>query len=131
MWFRFRLLRWSFILDVPMDARKMMPYWRNFESWLILLIHFIQFLELIFVVKFTLPKTLNNDIYSVFIAFFIEHFLPFSSINIKLCQLYFKNYFKMYLLRITIFIISLLLIVQKIMTVNAYTYSCKITITNI
>ena len=27
-------------------------------------------------VKFTLPKTLNNDIYSVFIAFFIEHFLP-------------------------------------------------------
>ena len=74
-----------------MDARKMMPYWRTFESWLILLIHFIQFLELIFVVKFTLPKTLNNDIYSVFIAFFMENFLPFSSITIKLCQLYFKN----------------------------------------
>ena len=84
-----------------MDAKKMMPYWLKFESWLTLLIHFIQFLELIFVVKFTLPKTLNNDIYSVFIAFFIEHFLPFSSITIKLCQRF----------RIPIFITWLLLII--------------------
>ena len=69
-----------------MDAKKMMPYWLKFESWLTLLIHFIQFLELIFVVKFTLPKTLNNDIYSIFIAIFIEHFclsavLPLNFVN--------------------------------------------------
>ena len=78
MCFRTRLLCWSFVLDVPMDARKMMPYGRNFQSWLILLIHFIQFLKLIFVDKFTFPKTLNNDIYFIFIAFFIVLFCPWA-----------------------------------------------------
>ena len=74
MCFRFHLLCWFLVLDVPMDARKMIPYWRNFQSWLILLSNFIQFLEFIFVNKFTFSKSLNNDIYLLFIVFFIALF---------------------------------------------------------
>ena len=61
IWFRFCLLRWVLVLDVFMDARNIMPYWRNFQSQLILSVNFIQFWELSFVNKFTLSsKTLNK-----------------------------------------------------------------------
>ena len=40
-----------FLMFQTADARNMMPYWRNFQSWLKLLINFIQFLELVFVNK--------------------------------------------------------------------------------
>ena len=67
MCFWFRLCSCS---RCSMDARKMMPYWRNFQSLLILLINFIQFLELTLVHKFMLCNmTLNNDIYFVVIVF--------------------------------------------------------------
>ena len=82
------------------DARNMMPYWRNFQSWLKLLINFIQFLELVFVNKFEFSiMTLNIDIYFVFIVFFIVIFLPLSSITI----LNFINYI-LITMRISIFI---------------------------
>ena len=72
----------------------MMPYWRNFQSLLILRINFIQFLELTLVHKFMLSSmTLNNDIYFVVIVFLQYFFLPLlsSSITIKFYQLYFNN----------------------------------------
>ena len=74
------------------DARNMMPYWRNFQSWLKLLINFIQFLELVFVNKFEFSiMTLNIDIYFVFIVFFIVFFAFEQYYYIKLYQLYFNN----------------------------------------
>ena len=64
-----------FLMFQTADARNMMPYWRNFQSWLKLLINFIQFLELVFVNKFEFSiMMLNIDIYFVFIVFFIVFF---------------------------------------------------------
>ena len=89
-----------FLMFQKADARNMMPYWRNFESWFKLLINFIQFLELVFVNKFEFSIiTLNIDIYLVFIVFFIAFSLTSSSINIL-------NFIKYILItmRISIFI---------------------------
>ena len=111
------------------DPRNMMPHWRKFQSWLKLLINFIQYLELVFVNKFEFPiMTLNVDIYFVFIVFFIIFFLPLSSIS----MLNFINYI-LITMRISILLsifISILINYKK-MTVNAYTYSYKITMNNI
>ena len=64
-----------FLMFQTADARNMVPYWRNFQSWLKLLINFIQFLELVFVNKFEFSiMMLNIDIYFVFIVFFIVFF---------------------------------------------------------
>ena len=82
MCLRFRLLHCSLALDVPMDARRMMPYWHYVQSWLILLINFIQFLELIFVNKFTFSSTTWKKISISYLLYFYSNF--FTSITIKL-----------------------------------------------
>ena len=90
MRFRFRLgsCFWCYH-----GCQKEMPYWRNFQSLLILLINFIQFRELIFVNKFRLinirfPVYLFR-IYCTFYSIFFP--LLLSSITIKLYQLHFDN----------------------------------------
>ena len=67
-----------FLMFQKADARKMMTFRRNCQSLLILLINFIQFLELVFVNKFAFSSMkLNNDIYFVFIVFFTVFFFFF------------------------------------------------------
>ena len=107
------------------DARNMMPHWRNFQSWLKLLINFIQFLELVFVNKFEFSiMALNIDIYVVFVVFFIVFFAFEQYYYIKLYRLYFNNNENKYFY-------YLIIINCKKMTVNTYTYSYKIVVNNI
>ena len=81
-----------FLMFQKADARNMMPHWRNFQSWLKLLISFIQFLELAFVNKFEFfIMTLNIDIYFVFIVFFIVFFCLWADYYVKLYQFCFNN----------------------------------------
>ena len=79
--FRVRLLHCSLALDVPIDARRMMPYWHYVQSWLILLINFIQFLELIFVNKFTFSSTTwKKNLFRIYCMFY-SIFLPVLLLN--------------------------------------------------